>query len=248
MNLLTCNALSQFDRLKHAFSTREGGVSLAPYEHLNLAYHVVDDPLHVTHNHDLLAEALGYERARLVYMRQIHSDLVHVVSDADDFDHPPQCDALITDRAGVALMVMSADCVPIILYDPLLHVAAVVHAGREGAFKNIVARTVQAMRERFTCKPQNLIAALGPSIGVCCYEVGLEHIQKAQQLGFGAMTQEREGRHFLHVSAIVTAQLRACGVQTIEEIALCSACHSDTLFSYRAHGVTGRIGGVIALC
>lgn len=245
MRLLTCNALSGCDRLKHAFTTREGGVSLAPYESLNLAYHVGDDPLHVTQNHHRLAKALGYER--LVYMRQIHSDAVHVVVD-DDFDHPPQCDALITDSIGVALMIMSADCVPIILYDPVRHVAAVVHAGREGAFKNIIARTIETMRERFTCKPSELIAALGPSIGVCCYEVGLEHIQRAKELGYGAMTQEREGKQFLHVSAIVTAQLRSCGVERIEEIGLCSACHSDTLFSYRADGVTGRIGGVVCLC
>ncbi len=246
MTLLTCNALSGLDRLKHAFTTRDGGVSLAPYDSLNLAYHVGDDPLHVTQNHHLLAKALGYER--LVYMRQIHSDAVHVVSDADDFDHPAQCDALITDRIGVALMIMSADCVPIILYDPTRHVAAVVHAGREGAFKNIVARTVETMREHFTCKPSELIAALGPSIGGCCYEVGLEHVQKAKALGYGAMTQEREGKQYLHVSAIITAQLRSCGVGTIEEIMHCSACHSDTLFSYRAQGVTGRIGGVACLC
>ncbi len=246
--MLTCKHLSLFPNLTHAFTTRHGGISLAPYDTLNLAFHVGDDPLHVNANHDLLAAQLGYEKAALVHMRQIHSDIVHIISDDDDFDHPRECDALITDRIGVALMIMSADCIPLIIYDPLRHVVAVVHAGRAGAFKNIVARTVATMQCHFTCKSESLHVTLGPSIHGCCYEVGEAIAREAEALGYGAMVTCKDKRYFLHVNAIVKAQLEALGVAHVEEIGGCTACNSRDFFSYRAEGgVTGRIAGVALL-
>ncbi len=134
------------ERFIHTFTDRTDG---------NLAFHVGDDPLYVTQHHDLLAQKLGYKRDKLVHMRQIHSDIIHIVNDNDDFNHPPECDALITDKIGIPIMIMSADCIPIIIYDPVLHVTAVVHAGRAGAFKNIVGKTIQMMHEHFTCKAES---------------------------------------------------------------------------------------------
>ncbi len=246
--MLTCKHLERFQNLTHAFTSRHGGVSLPPYDTLNLAFHVGDDPLHVNTNHDLLAVQLGYEKTALVHMRQIHSDIVHAVTENDDFNHPRACDALVTNRIGVPLMIMSADCIPIIIYDPLRHVVAVVHAGRAGAFKNIIARTVETMQHHFTCKPRSLHVTLGPSIHGCCYEVGDAIAKEAERLGYGAMVTCKNARYYLHVNAIVKAQLAALGIAHVEEIGGCTACNSRDFFSYRAEGgVTGRIAGVAVL-
>jgi hypothetical protein len=246
--LLSSPLLESFKNLTHAFSTRHGGVSPSPFSSFNLAFHVGDNPLHVNQNHELLASALGYKKSSLVHMRQIHSDIVHIVSEDDDFEHPPQCDALITNKKNIPLMIMSADCAPIIIYDPLLHVIAVVHAGREGAFKNIIAKTIAQMQEHFTCKPASLHVSLGASIHGCCYEVNENIANEAKALGYQEMLSYKNSAPFLHVNTIVKKQLEETGVKQIDEIALCSACHHETFFSYRADGgITGRTAAVAML-
>lgn len=128
MKVLKSNLLEPFKNLIHAFSTRDGGYSKAPYLSNNLAFHVSDNKNDVIKNHQALAIQLGYDYTKLIYMRQIHSDIVHIVTDKDNFYTPTTCDALITNKKNIP--IMSADCVPIIIYDSRLHVIAVVHAGR----------------------------------------------------------------------------------------------------------------------
>ncbi len=229
--------LSHFTNVLHAFTTRESG---------NLAFHVGDDPKNVKKNHELLGIALGYEKEKLVYMKQIHSDLVHVVTD-EDFNRPPTCDALVTNKKCVPLMVMVADCSPVLLYDAKQKAVAAVHAGRAGAFQNILKNTLEAMRHEFGSKAKDVYASIGASIGVCCYEVGAEIDKEAKALGLEYAMQKREERLYLDVNAILKNQLLACGVANIEMLELCTCCNKGELFSYRAQSKTGRFAGVIML-
>ncbi|MEW5832386.1 MAG: peptidoglycan editing factor PgeF [Campylobacterota bacterium] len=244
------SALSHSSAVLACFTTRSGGVSSAPYESANLAFHVGDDPLRVTQNHDLLSQHLGYERSRLVHMRQIHSDHVVAVDETFGFDTPPECDALITDRSCLPLMVMSADCTPILLHDPHTHAIGAVHAGREGALKAILPKTIAAMGEAYGTRAENIRISMGPSIGGCCYEINPAIASEVTTLGYqGALRREGE-KVFLDVNAILLRQLETAGVnaEAVEVLAECTACRCDTYFSYRADARrTGRIAGVIML-
>jgi polyphenol oxidase len=236
--------------LTHAFTTRHGGLSNPPYESFNLAFHVGDDPLHVRQNQQLLSDALGYDLERLVYMRQIHSNIVHIVNENDRFNHPPECDALITNQKNTPLMIMSADCIPIILYDPIQHVIAVVHAGRAGAFLNIIQTCIHTMQSAFTCNVTDIIAVLGPSIHGCCYEINQDIASEAKRLGYADMITRKACGIYLHVNHIVTKQLQDIGVNEacIEELSYCTSCHNERFFSYRADKhTTGRIAAIALL-
>ena len=231
-------------KAKHAFSSRVGGVSNPPYNTLNLAYHVGDKPADVMHNHKILANEVGYDLKKLVFMNQIHSDKV-VVIDEESFS-VPSCDALVTDLPNTPLMVMSADCAPVLLHDEVAGIIAAVHAGRAGAFGNIVKNVIETMRERFGCEPADIQAAVGPRICAACYEVSQKEIDEARALDYAFAC--KEGRH-LDIDAILEYQLLKCGVleEHIDFLPQCTQCESDRFFSYRADGVTGRNASVIVL-
>ncbi len=238
------------DRIGHAITTREGGVSQAPFHSLNLAYHVGDKKEHVDKNHELLAEAMGYDVARIVHMRQVHGNGVFHVTDAYDYSFVPECDALITDCPDTPLMVMVADCIPILLYDPEHHAVAAVHAGRSGLFQGVIPSTIAAMQKAFKSDPEKLLACLGGSIHACCYEVGSEIVAEAKKLGFDYAIQKRGDSWYLDNVAIAEKQLEKNGViqSNIEMMTVCTGCRSDTLFSYRKENqTTGRFAGVIFL-
>lgn len=238
------------DRVGHAVTTREGGVSRPPYHSLNLAYHVGDKKEHVDRNHELLAEAMGYDVRQIVHMRQVHGNQVFRVDADYDYTFVPECDALITDRVDMPLMVMVADCIPILLFDPEHNAVAAVHAGRSGLFKGVIPATADAMRRAYGTRPDKLLACLGGSIHACCYEVGDEIVDEANRLGFGFAVEKREGSWYLDNVAIAEKQLEMIGVkkENIEMMEVCTGCQNDTLFSYRKENrTTGRFAGVIFL-
>jgi len=248
MKTLSSKLLSEYENLSACFTTRHGGVSLAPYSDANLAFHVGDNPQTVLQNHTLLADKIGYERSRLIHMRQIHSDRIRVVDERLTFDTPPECDALITNRLNTPLMVMSADCTPILLYDPIAHVAAAVHAGRAGALNAILPKTIQMMQETFGSVADDIHAVLGPSIHGCCYEVNAAIADETKAKGYDAALRYEEDRLFLDVNTILRIQLNVSGVKRIEVIDHCTSCNHHDYFSYRADKQqTGRIAGVIIL-
>jgi YfiH family protein len=240
----------QLAGIVHTFTGRDGGGSEAPFDTFNLAFHVGDDDAAVLRNHERLAARLGYERRKLVHMRQVHSARVVRCDAATDFTSRPECDALITDLPGRPLMVMAADCIPLLLYDPRRPAVAAVHAGRAGALKNIVAATLDAMRDAYGTDPRHLHAALGPSIRGCCYEVNGTIADEVRTAGYAEALSYRHGRPFLDVAAIVLRQLSEAGVPA-EQVTTspdCTACAHDRLFSYRADGgTTGRQAGVVML-
>jgi hypothetical protein len=215
----------------------------------NLAFHVGDDPSLVEIRHEVLACQSGYDCMSLVHMRQIHSDIVHIVSDEDSFTTPPECDALITDKRNTPLMVMVADCAPILFYDPKRKVIAVAHAGRAGAFNAIASKTVQRMEKEFRTKPKDLLVCIGAGISPCCYEVGQEIADEAHAKGFAYALQTKGEKYFLDINKILRTQLLGCGIDAkhLEISNKCTACDTKTYFSYRAEGKTGRFSGVLML-
>lgn len=231
--------MTLFPNLIHSFTTKESR---------NLAFHVGDEKLHVEKNHALLAKELGYEKNSLVHMKQIHSDIVHVVAD-EDFETPPTCDALITNKTNTPLMVMVADCSPILFYDDEKKVIAAAHAGRQGAFKNIVKNVVEKMKTEFNSEPKNIHVSVGANIGVCCYEVGSEIYDEAKEKGLEYAMQRRGENFYLDVASILQKQLLSCGIkrENIEFCDDCTCCNTQRYFSYRAEAKTGRFAGVLML-
>jgi YfiH family protein len=239
MKLYYSKKLNTFSNLTHAFTSRKSG---------NLAFHVEDDELSVEKNHENLAKTLNYEKRTLVHMKQIHSDMV-IVIDEQNFSNPPTCDALITNRPNTPLMVMVADCSPVLFYDDEKKVIAAVHAGRAGAFKNIVKNVVEKMSKEFCSNPKDIHISLGASIGVCCYEVGSEIYDETKALGLEYAVEKRDGSFYLDVNKILKKQLIACGIdeQNIEIFNECTSCNTDKYFSYRAEKQTGRFAGVLMI-
>lgn len=249
MKFIPCELLSAPD-VTALFTTRHGGVSRLSYSTANLAFHVGDDPIDVIRNHDLLAEAVGFDRRRLVYMRQIHSDRVVVVDESITFDTPPECDALITDRPNLPLMVMSADCTPILLHDPVRGAIGAVHAGRAGALSAILPKTIRRMAESYATDLRNLRISMGPSICAECYEINSAIAAEVERAGYPDALRRDGEKVFLEVNAILRSQLEEMGVRPdqLETVETCTSCGCDTYFSYRADAQrTGRIAGVIML-
>ncbi|MDD3476523.1 MAG: peptidoglycan editing factor PgeF [Sulfurimonas sp.] len=231
--------LNSFLDITHAFTTKECQ---------NLAFHVGDNEANVVKNHEVLAKELGYNKESLVFMKQVHSDIVHIITN-EDFNSPPTCDALITNKPNTPIMVMVADCSPILFYDDKKKVIAAVHAGRAGAFKNIVKKTVDSFTNDFSSEAKDLYVSIGASIGVCCYEVGEEIYAEAKERGFEYAMHIRDEKYYLDVNKILKSQLLSCGVkeEKIEFLDECSCCKTERYFSYRAEKETGRFAGVIML-
>lgn len=250
MTLLPSQKINEFPYVQAHFTTRNGGISQSPYGTLNLAFHVGDKEEDVIENHRLLGEKLNYDYHDLIHMRQIHSDIVTIANSTMNFTTPPQCDALITNRINVPLMVMSADCTPILIYDPIHHAIGAVHAGRAGALKDILPKTLHAMQEHFGTSSQEVHIAFGPSIHGCCYEINTTIAHEVKEKGYADALLYQEERVYLDVNTILYLQLRTMGIAShcIESASQCTACHAREYFSYRAQNQdTGRIAGVIVL-
>ena len=224
-------------RVRTLFTDRNGGFGRPPYDTFNIAYHVGDDPKTVAHNRKKLQESVGVP---IQWMEQIHGDTVHVVE--RPLQRPPRCDAMVTDRPGLALAVMVADCIPILLFDPHRNVIAAIHAGRNGIFLNIPTKTVRTMTESFGCDPARIRARFGPSIGACCYEVD-EALAAIARKNFPARYVNDRS---LDLPGMAKHRLLEAGLKAehIEASPVCTRCSPDH-FSYRREGVTGRFAGVI---
>ena len=215
----------------------------------NLAFHVGDDKQRVINKHKTLASKHAYNLETLVHMKQIHSDIVHVVDADDDFYNPPTCDALITDKKNTPLMVMVADCTPVIFFDNTKGVIAAAHAGRQGAFKNIIKNVIDAFVSKYGSDIKDIEVRIGASISQDCYEVGAEIDAEAKELGLEYAIKEKGNRFYLDVNKIILTQLKNCGVKEsqIESSKECSFCNKEDYYSYRRERQTGRFAGVVVL-
>jgi YfiH family protein len=278
--LLRSEKLSKLAWLVHAFSTRHGGVSRAyGGSALNLGFTKHDSRAAVERNRELFLKELGVANGRrswpLVSLRQIHSDLIHQVDRMTE--HPLAGDGLVTDTPEVLLAVQTADCLPIILADRKRHAIGVFHAGWRGTVKRIAEKGVGEMQKYFKSDPRNLVAAIGPGVRGCCYEVGEEVRTKFETQFAYANSLFREVKEsdpvrdkypllfltarapghselpvklFLDLVEANRRQLLDAGVlaKNIDTAAPCTACHPDLLFSFRAEkGVTGRMMGAAGI-
>ena len=237
----------------HAFTTRLGGVSQGQFSGLNLAMHRGDPRENVEKNYAILAKALGFDSQDLVLTRQIHSGIVRVVTreDARGLDHRayPECDALITREPGVALGIFTADCTPILFYDPVTGAVGAAHAGWRGTAADIAGKTVRAMVQDFGCDPKDIRAAIGPNIGQCCFETD-QDVPSALAAAFGDEVfphiRPRQDKYYVNLKEINALALRRAGVQNIEISAACTMCEHDRFWSHRyTRGDRGSQGAII---
>lgn len=235
--------------LDHALFTRRGGVSRSPFATLNMGHTVGDDLVAVEVNHQRALAALGWRREDVVTGYLVHGARVALVGPADRGRVHPATDALLTADPGVALMLRFADCVPVLLYERRRRVIGLAHAGWRGVVAGVLPATVTTLVEAFDCRPSDLWAGVGPSIGPCCYEIGPEIVEQVSlAVNGGAPLRRENGRLHLDLWAAVRLQLEAAGVEQVEVAELCTACHSGDWFSHRAEGgQTGRFGVLIGL-
>lgn len=240
-------------RVRRVVTTRAGGSSQAPYDSFNLGDHVGDDPAAVAANRSRLARQIGVDESRVVWMEQIHSRNVTVV-DESTFTAPdvekvgpsirvPVTDALVTALPGVALAVLSADCVPVLLSDDEAGVIAGVHAGRVGARIGIVPATLRAMI-RLGARPERIGAFLGPAAGGERYEVPDAMQRDVEEHLPGSACRTAKGTAGLDLRAGIRRQLLAVGVNSVAVDPRCTISDTD-LFSHRRGAPTGRLASVI---
>jgi purine-nucleoside/S-methyl-5'-thioadenosine phosphorylase / adenosine deaminase len=250
LHLFTFETLNR-PGLKHALFTRRGGVSPSPWASLNLGGTVGDDRFRVLENKRRLLEAAGRREASLHEVWQVHSARVVHAQAPRGQQALQQADAMITSNPQVTLLMRFADCVPILLYDPVRQAIGMVHAGWLGTVRKTVVETVRAMQATFGTRPADLLAALGPSIGPDHYAVG-EDVAQAVRQAFGAMADElltkHNGRLHLDLWLANRRLLEGEGVRSVEVAEICTACHSEDWYSHRGEaGKTGRFGALAAL-
>lgn len=245
---LQYEALSRLDFMTHAFCTRLGGTSSAPFASLNVSIRRGDRPENVRRNREIIAQAFGFSADRLVLAHQVHGDDFHILTDRDSLplSHVLEGDGFITDRPGVALCVKTADCVPVLLVDGKKTVVAAVHAGWRGTALGIAGKAVRIFRERFASQPEDLWAAIGPAIGPCCYEVD-EKVRREFKNHPGSekflQATAKPDYWMLHLALANRLQLEAAGVPAdrIGTAGICTVCRRDAFFSHRGEGeTTGR--------
>ncbi|MFF3905273.1 peptidoglycan editing factor PgeF [Streptomyces sp. NPDC001848] len=228
-----------------AFTDRWGGVSAAPYEELNLGGAVGDDPGAVRTNRELAAKSLGLDPARVVWMNQVHGADVAVV-DAPWGENPvPEVDAIVTSRRGLALAVLTADCTPVLLADPVAGIAAAAHAGRPGMVAGVVPAVVRAMME-LGADPARIVARTGPAVCGRCYEVPETMRAEVSAVEPAAHAETSWGTPAVDVTAGVHAQLDRLGVCDRAQSPVCTLESGDH-FSYRRDRTTGRLAGYVWL-
>lgn len=232
--------------LTHGFSTRSGGVSTGPYESLNLWYESGDPPANVGANRRRLAAALGIAPAEPITALQVHGAEVLEVR-APSPRPPPVADALVTNRPGLFIAVGMADCVPILLWDPEQRAVGAVHTGWKGTHLGIVRRAVETLTRLYGSRPERLLAAIGPSAGPCCYEVGPD---VAGLFPPELLLHSSDGRTRLDLWASNRRQLLEAGLraENIEDAELCTICRPDLFYSYRRdRRLTGGMLAVIGM-
>lgn len=255
-----------FDKLdkvgvKHAFSTRVGGVSKGYLGSMNLSFHRGDDPEKVMENHRRFAGAVGYDYTKLVFSDQVHKTDIYKVTEADagkgivrDSDIT-ETDGLMTNVPGIPLMTFYADCVPVFFYDPVKKVVAMNHSGWKGTVAKISKCMIERLGDEYGTDPSDLICAVGPSICKDCYEVS-EDVADQFKMAYtesqvSQIVYPKEGgKYLLDLHRANYFNLVDAGVkpEKIDITNICTCCNSEWLFSHRASkGLRGNLGAVIML-
>ncbi|GAB4508882.1 MAG: peptidoglycan editing factor PgeF [Anaerolineae bacterium] len=258
-NAMKYYQFSLWPQLKHGIFTRKGGVSQGPWGALNTGGTVGDDVEAVRHNHELMYEALSVNRSRASTVWQVHgADVVVVDGPVRGRRWIALADGMITDQPDTPLVMRYADCTPIMLYDPVKGVIGVAHAGWRGTVIGAASSTVRAMMKAYGCRPGDIQAGIGPSIGPERYQVGEEVVEAALR-HFGTLNgglaegplirrDPADGTAYFNLWSANKLDLQSAGVDQIEVAEICTALHTDEFYSHRAEkGNTGRFGAVISL-
>ncbi len=245
--------------VRHGFTTRLGGVSEGTYASLNLGINRGDDPIRVWENYRLVCRGLEVDPAKLIFSSQVHGDTVRCVTSADagkgldkkvDYD----ADGLITDIPGVTLVVFGADCLSVLLCDPVRRVAAAVHAGWRGTALGIVERAVEKMVGYYGSRVSDIVAAIGPGISKCCFETS-EDVPNAMTAALGAaalpyISGGGEGKFKVDLKGLNTVRLERVGVRKehIDISPECTFCAPEKYWSHRyTKGERGSQAALISL-
>lgn len=259
-NLVQFLQFKNVPELRHAYTTRHGGVSHGFFSSMNLGFNRGDDNELVQQNYSILANALKLNKEDFVLSKQVHGDCIIQVTSADRGNgliYPQKFDGVdgfITNEKQLPLILFFADCVPLFFYDPVNHCIGLCHAGWKGTVQQIGPKTIEAMGTAFGSKPENILVGIGPSIGPCCYEVS-EDVKKEFDLSFNdviiaSVIQPHNDKYLIDLWKANEMSLLSCGVLTehIEISGLCTQCHSSTFFSHRVMGVQrGSQVGVMSL-
>lgn len=234
--MLHAASLASLPGIRHAFFTRQGGVSDGVYESLNGGVGSRDTPEHVAENRARMAMALGVAPERFLTVYQIHSPDVVTVEQPWAGDARPRADALVTRTPGVAIGVSTADCGPLLFADGEARVIGAAHAGWRGAFTGVIEATIAAM-ERCGADRDRIVAAAGPMIRQTNYEVGPEFVERfkadsaANERFFTPSTNDDHA--MFDLAGYIVARLRAAGIRQIDDIGRCTYAEPDTFYSYR---------------
>jgi len=246
---LQSSLLADCDFLTHAFCTRRGGVSQGDYESLNMSFKEGDEDNHVLQNWGRLAAAFNIPLEQFLVVNQVHKDDIFIVkpyggyfSSRAELDY----DAIMTDRADLAICVKTADCVPVFIADRVKKVIAAVHAGWRGSALGISAKAVRLLQDNYGSSPQDILAAIGPSIGQCCYQVDeavADNFLKQEDNENILFAAKKAGKWMLDLAEANRRQILHSGIpeENIDVSDLCTVCNQDKFFSHRGSGgITGR--------
>ena len=256
---LASEEMEQAGGVAHGFSTRLGGISEGMWASLNLGVSRGDDSDHVRENYRRFLTAIGAQGPRMAMSNQVHENHVRVITKADVKEDPYEkvsyeADGLVTDLPGVTLVIFSADCLPILYYDPVRQVVAAAHAGWRGTAADIAGAVVRKMEEVYGCDPQNILAAIGPGIGPCCFETH-EDVPNAMMAAFSTpvlkyLHIQENGKYSVDLKGINAMRLEKAGIPTenIGVCELCTSCHPDLFWSHRQVGTNrGSMAAAIGL-
>jgi YfiH family protein len=245
----------KYPNFTYFITTRISGKSSGPLASLNLGFQEFDSPENVISNRKSLAQSQNIPFESLIFLKQTHSNNIKIVEISDKGkgllskdDSIQDTDGYILNQPNICPVVMTADCVPVILFDPVKNIAGVFHSGWRGTLKLIAQKGLKIMASEYGSKPSDILVSIGPSIGPCCYEVGIEVIEEAKKVFKGNSNKiiiNKNKKYYLDLWAANKIQLIQEGIKE-NNIIVCNACtyhNPDTFFSYRfAQGITGRMG------
>lgn len=234
--------LESFPGLVHAFLGRTGGVSTGHLASLNMGRREDDTPENLKENRRRVADAFGMDVERIFTVSQVHSDRIVTIDNPDvrpEEVKSQEADAIITNVKGISIGILTADCVPVLLYDHKRGVMAAVHAGWRGTAMKISKKCVKEMQERFGTDPKDIATAIGPAIGLCCYKVNDDVVMAVGNID--KVTRPCEFHWCLDLPKANLLHLEEAGVKDIDLSSICTSCRTDLFFSHRREdGRTGR--------
>jgi len=232
--------LKKFPGLKHGIFTRIGGNSLSPFNGLNFSYAVGDNKKNVDSNYELVSSLM--EGFQIISTHQVHGKNVLIVD--ENFSNYEDADALATNCHNNMLLIKTADCQPVLLFDPQKNVIANIHCGWRGSILNIVDKTICILAKKYGTKPENILAGVGPSLGPCC----AEFINYKKELP-EKFWKYKVSENFFDFWAITHDQLTQTGVlsKNIINSGICTRCNTDLFYSYRKEKITGRFASFIGI-